>query len=105
MLTADRPVKVPRPLFIEEHGLHLLLDTEGVGVELSRTSYETGEWADFIEEAYQKGADAKARKRQEGETGKRKQEGLEMARGLVNWVDRWKAGVTAERAIVENELQ
>jgi len=84
-------VYVSRPLFIEEHGLRLLLDTEGVGVELSRTSYEVGEWADAVEEAWLKGKDKKANKRKEGETCKRKEEGRVMATQLVDWVDRRKA--------------
>lgn len=83
---------VPRPLFIEEHGLRLLLQHEGVGVELSRASYEGGEWAAAVEEAYLKGREAKARKRAEGETGKRAREGKEMAEGLVSWIKRWKTG-------------
>lgn len=74
---------VPRPLFIEEFGLRLLLNQEGVGVELSRSSYESGEWAAAIEEAWQNGKERKARKREEGETGKRKAEGREMAKGIV----------------------
>ncbi|KAH9928700.1 uncharacterized protein B0H18DRAFT_246196 [Fomitopsis serialis] len=88
-------VYVPRPLFIEEHGLRLLLESEGVGVELSRSYYEKGEWADAVQEAYVRGRDAKAKKRQEGETGKRRKEGREMARGLLDWLDRWKAGTRA----------
>ena len=79
-----------RPLFIEEHGLRLLLDKDGVGVELSRDSYEAGNWADAMESAYEKGKAAKALKRQEGETGKRAAEGKEMATYLVDWVERWK---------------
>lgn len=81
---------VPRPLFIEEHGLRLYLEREGVGVELSRTQYEVGEWADAIEAAWQRGREAKARKRQEGETGRRNEEGREMAQYVVDWVGRWK---------------
>ncbi|RPD68439.1 hypothetical protein L226DRAFT_540699 [Lentinus tigrinus ALCF2SS1-7] len=89
-------VYVPRPLFIEEHGLRLYLEQEGVGVELSRTQYEMGEWADAVEEAYRKGLEAKARKRQVGETGKRAEEGREMAQYVVDWVGRWQAGVAAQ---------
>ena len=63
-----------------------------MGVELSRTSYESGEWAGAVEEAYLKGKGAKAQKRAEGETGRRAAEGKEMAEGLVAWVDRWKEG-------------
>ncbi|KAH9944850.1 hypothetical protein B0H21DRAFT_791976 [Amylocystis lapponica] len=83
-------VYVPRPLFVEEHGLRLLLDCEGVGVELSRTSYEVGEWAGAVNEAWAKGRDAKRLKRREGETGKRTKEGRAMAQDVVNWVRRWQ---------------
>lgn len=86
---------MPRPLFIEEHGLRLLLESEGVGVELSRSYYEKGEWAGAVQEAYMRGKDVKAKKRKEGETGKRREEGREMARGLLDWLDRWKAGTRA----------
>ena len=81
---------VPRPLFIEEYGLRLLLDQEGVGVELSRSAYETGEWASAIQEAFEKGKEAKARKRFEGETGKRKEEGRQLARQVIEWVEEWQ---------------
>ena len=81
---------VSRPLFIEEHGLRLLLEKDGVGVELSRASYEAGEWADTVQEAYSRGKNAKARKRQAGETGKRAVEGREMATILINWINEWK---------------
>ncbi|KAI5823206.1 hypothetical protein K523DRAFT_344632 [Schizophyllum commune Tattone D] len=56
-------VYVSRPLFIEEHGLRLLLDEEGTGVELSRAAYEQGDWAGAVEEAYTRGAASKALKR------------------------------------------
>ncbi|KAI5892887.1 uncharacterized protein SCHCODRAFT_02668278 [Schizophyllum commune H4-8] len=56
-------VYVSRPLFIEEHGLRLLLDEEGTGVELARAAYEQGDWAGAVEEAYQRGAPSKALKR------------------------------------------
>ena len=97
---------VPRPLFIEEHGLRLLLESEGVGVELSRGCYERGEWADAVQEAYMRGMQAKAKKRQEGETGKRREEGRKMAEGLIDWLDRWKAGVRAmqSREIAQGKL-
>lgn len=84
-------VYVPRPLFIEEHGLRMLLEHEGVGVELSRAAYESGEWAHAVEQAYRLGRDRKQRKRLEGETGTRAREGREMAEALVRWVERWKA--------------
>lgn len=46
---------VPRPLFVEEHGLRLLLEEEGTGVELSRHEYESGQWAKKVEQAYLQG--------------------------------------------------
>lgn len=95
---ADAVPPVPRPLFIEEHGLRLLLEKEGVGVELSRTSYESGEWAEAVEQAYSKGKEAKARKRREGETGKRASEGKMMAETLVDWVKCWKDPMAAAAA-------
>ncbi|THH29917.1 hypothetical protein EUX98_g4266 [Antrodiella citrinella] len=89
-------VYVPRPLFIEEFGLRLLLQQEGVGVELSRASYESGEWASAIEEAWQKGRARKAEKREEGETGKRREEGRVMAETIVQWIEEWKKAQVAE---------
>ncbi|KAF9466587.1 transmembrane amino acid transporter protein-domain-containing protein [Collybia nuda] len=56
-------VYVSRPLFIEEHGLRHLLTKEGVGVELLRQSYEAGDWADVVEEAWARGRDSKRKKR------------------------------------------
>ncbi|KAI1796995.1 hypothetical protein LXA43DRAFT_911338 [Ganoderma leucocontextum] len=86
-------VYVPRPLFVEEHGLRAFLEREGVGVRMERERYERGEWAGCVEEAYLKGREGKERKRREGETGRRAEEGREMARYLVEWVGRWQAGV------------
>lgn len=92
-------VYVPRPLFIEEHGLRLFLSSAGVGRELARAQYEQGEWADAVDAAWQAGRAKKAAKRRAGETGIRKKEGAEMARGVVEWVARWKEGV-AKNAVV-----
>ncbi len=87
------PPSVSRPLFIEEYGLRLLLEQEGVGVELSRQSYEEGDWAKAIEEAWAKGKDAKWRKREEGALGigirKREADGMHLAGGIVSWVNEW----------------
>lgn len=81
-------------MFIEEHGLRLLLDREGVGLELSRHSYEAGEWAAAVEEAWLRGKDHKAMKRSEmakGDTIDRRQvEGQEMAATAVAWVRMWQ---------------
>ncbi|KAI0683175.1 hypothetical protein BC835DRAFT_1296774, partial [Cytidiella melzeri] len=79
-------VYVPRPLFIEEHELRLLLDKEGVGVELSRSTYKVGNWAAAVQEAYDKGKTRKVEKSREGETGRVAAAGKKMAAELVNWV-------------------
>ncbi|KAI0822506.1 hypothetical protein BC628DRAFT_663676 [Trametes gibbosa] len=92
-------VYVPRPLFIEEHGLRLFLSHAGVGVELARAQYEQGEWADAVEAAWRAGRDAKTAKRRKGETGQRREEGAGMAREVLEWVWRWKAGVAAGGAV------
>ena len=83
-------VYVPRPLFIEERGLRLFLEREGVSVELSRDAYEAGDWAAAIQEAFDKGKDRKGAKRREGETGQLAAAGMEMAAGLASWVEAWK---------------
>lgn len=99
---------VSRPLFIEEHGLRMYLDQEGVGVELSRAGYENGEWARSVEEAYCKGWEMKQLKRKKGfefcrqlkqldkegadgsdekRLSERERQGREMARDVIEWVD------------------
>ncbi|KAG6919206.1 hypothetical protein DXG01_008504 [Tephrocybe rancida] len=86
-------VYVSRPLFIEEHGLRLLLDREGVGIELSRQSYEAGDWAVAVEEAYVRGREAKETKRANAQAGigmdDKRKEGLNMARKVVAWTHDW----------------
>ena len=111
-LSIERPFfVVSRPLFIEEHGLRMYLDQEGVGVELSRASYEGGEWAKSIQEAYCKGREMKETKRkkeyefcmllkqldQEGvesdddrRLSERERQGRDMARDVVEWVENVK---------------
>ncbi|KAF9648007.1 hypothetical protein BDM02DRAFT_3169160 [Thelephora ganbajun] len=83
-------VYVSRPLFIEEHGLRLLLERDGVGVELSRDDYEGGNWATAVERAWNNGSEAKRLKRLEGETGKRQEQVKEMGRRVVDWIVDWK---------------
>ena len=81
---------VSRPLFIEEHGLRLLLDHDGVGVELSRQSYEAGDWGSAVSEALSKGAEMKAKKRWDMEhgirVGKREEEGKRLATEVLGWM-------------------
>ncbi|KAF7966038.1 hypothetical protein HWV62_40441 [Athelia sp. TMB] len=86
-------VYVSRPLFIEEHGLKLLLTRSGVGVELARADYEAGEWAAAVDSAYQQGRALKAARSRVGAAGaeRRKAEGRAMAEGVVGWVGRWWA--------------
>ncbi|KAG5637484.1 hypothetical protein H0H81_004407 [Sphagnurus paluster] len=76
-----------------EHGLRLLLDRDGLGVELSRQSYEAGEWVAAVEEAWARGKASKARKRADAALGigmdKRKEEGAGMAREVVSWTQDW----------------
>ncbi|KAF9509805.1 hypothetical protein BS47DRAFT_129062 [Hydnum rufescens UP504] len=62
-------VYVPRPAIIEELGLKLLLEEQGVGVEFSREKYEDGDWGSAVEEAWTKGAEMKERRRREGNQG------------------------------------
>ncbi|KAJ7249236.1 hypothetical protein B0H12DRAFT_1019732 [Mycena haematopus] len=86
-------VYVSRPLFIEEHGLRRLLDHDGVGVELSRESYEAGDWAGAIETAWQKGKQAKEFKRKDGAAGlgskTQEEEGRKLATMIVQWAEKW----------------
>ncbi|KAL5525717.1 hypothetical protein ACEPAG_7054 [Sanghuangporus baumii] len=90
-------VYVPRPLFVEEHGLRRLLQDEGTGVELSREKYESGEWADAIQKTWLTGRELKARKRVIGDDGTRKKQGMEMAEDLMEWVKNWKAAELSQR--------
>ncbi|KXN91654.1 L-arabinokinase [Leucoagaricus sp. SymC.cos] len=108
-------VYVSRPLFIEEHGLRMYLGQEGVGIELSRAGYEGGEWARSVEEAYCKGWEMKETKRRkefdfcmkmkkldeegvdpkdERRLSERERQGREMARDVVEWVDRVREQMT-----------
>ncbi|KLO17436.1 hypothetical protein SCHPADRAFT_821499 [Schizopora paradoxa] len=82
-------VYVPRPLFIEEHGLRRLLNEAGVGVQLSREQYEAGDWAESVQEAWKMGEIAKTRKREVGDSGERRKEGERMAAQLLEWIGRW----------------
>ncbi|KAG7089308.1 hypothetical protein E1B28_011004 [Marasmius oreades] len=114
-------VFVPRPLFIEEHGLKLLLQESGVpDVELTREEYEKGDWAAKVYEAWTKGKEGKRQKRVEEGSGasvdvldgesstksgvldvtvpgmigiqRRQREGTELAMRIVQWVDECWSG-------------
>lgn len=77
---------VSRPLFIEEHGLRLLLSQEGVGEELSRAAYEAGDWASAVLSAYENGRMAKERLRVHGWSDVRQKAGGKMAEDVMQWV-------------------
>jgi len=84
---------VSRPLFVEEHGLRLLLDKEGVGMELSRKSYEAGEWSHAVAQAYAKGRLMKETKRSNMSAGidvdKREKEVNQLAKDVIGWFKDW----------------
>jgi hypothetical protein len=82
---------VSRPLFVEEHGLRLLLEREGVGVEMSREAYEAGEWASAVSEAWRTGAKRKLERRAGEHAPDRRAQGLKMARDVTTWVNEWVA--------------
>ena len=80
---------VSRPLFVEEHGLRLLLEREGVGVEMTRDAYEAGEWACTVSEAWNAGGQRKLERRAGKHAPDRHAQGLQMARDMVTWVNEW----------------
>ncbi|KAH8987123.1 hypothetical protein EDB86DRAFT_2952111 [Lactarius hatsudake] len=82
-------VYVSRPLFVEEHGLRLLLDREGVGVEMTRDAYESGEWAGAVSDAWHAGAHRKLERREGMHAPDRHAQGLQMARDVATWVNEW----------------
>lgn len=79
---------VPRPAILEEMGLKLLLDQSGVGIEISREKYESGDWADLVEEAWEKGRKAKEERRVLGVEGRerRMREAGIFAGDVVKWI-------------------
>lgn len=46
---------VPRPLFVEEWGLKRLMEQRGTVVEMDRTTFEQGNWANHILQAHEEG--------------------------------------------------
>jgi hypothetical protein len=73
---------------VEEHGLRLFLEAEGTGVELSRSEYESGEWARKVAEAYLKG-----KKRQRAKDGNaNEQEVKDLAGWVVETIKQCKKG-------------
>ncbi|CAE6443821.1 unnamed protein product [Rhizoctonia solani] len=84
-------VYVPRALFVEEHGLRMLMEMDGTGVELPRERYEAGDWASAIEEAWALGAEKKLARRLLGARGdaRRRRQGQEMAREFEAWLGLW----------------
>jgi hypothetical protein len=82
---------VSRPLFVEENGLRLLLEREGVGVEMSRDAYEAGEWTSAVSDAWRAGAKRKLERRAGKHGPDRRAQGLKMARDVITWVNEWVA--------------
>ncbi|KAH8117962.1 hypothetical protein DFH11DRAFT_1839473 [Phellopilus nigrolimitatus] len=83
-VSASTPlVFVPRPLFVEEHGLRRLLHEEGTGIELEQMRYESGDWADYVRHAWETGREKKNRRRARGaeEDEERRKDGKKMAHG------------------------
>lgn len=64
-----------------------------MGIELSRQSYEAGDWADVVKEAWIRGKDAKAKKRVDMAAGigidQREIEGRGMAKTVIDWTSDW----------------
>ncbi|KAJ1308054.1 hypothetical protein OPQ81_002121 [Rhizoctonia solani] len=91
-------VYVPRALFVEEHGLRMLMETAGTGVELPRERYEAGDWASAIEEAWTRGGEKKLARRLLGARGdaRRRRQVDEMAREFEAWLSLWTNPTTTE---------
>ena len=79
---------MPRPAICEEMGLKLLLEQSGVGVQISRERYESGDWANLVEEAWTKGQTAKENRRNLGTAGvdQRMKEMRQFASILSDWL-------------------
>ena len=96
---------VSRPLFVEEHGLRLLLEREGVGVEMTRDAYEAGEWACAVSEAWRAGAQRKLERRAGKHAPDRCAQGLQMARDMVTWVTEWAAASNSTKHTLDLEVR
>ncbi|KAI9472261.1 MAG: hypothetical protein EXX96DRAFT_350692 [Benjaminiella poitrasii] len=79
-------VYVPRPQFIEEHGLLKLMTDQGSAVELSREDFEGGNWAQALERASRMSGTCK------DPLSKVPHNGGEIAAQSIEWfVTEWKA--------------
>ncbi len=76
---------------MEEHGLRLLLEREGVGVEMSQDAYEAGEWARAVSDAWRTGAKRKLERRAGKHAPDRHAQGMKMAKDVITWVNEWAA--------------
>lgn len=78
-------------MFVEEHGLRLLMETSGTGLELPREQYEAGNWASAIEQAWEMGAEKKAARRLLGVRGdiRRRRQVEEMGKEFERWLGAW----------------
>lgn len=69
----------------------MLLDREGVGIELSRQSYEAGDWSSAVEDAWTQCKALKKRKRSGIDVEKREREGRDLAETVVQWIKNRKS--------------
>ncbi|KZW02889.1 hypothetical protein EXIGLDRAFT_664914 [Exidia glandulosa HHB12029] len=79
-------VFVPRPLFLEEAGLRILIQTRGVGLEMTREQYESGDWATLVQQAWELGREKKAAKIQRGVDTQRQKELRTLAGQVLEWI-------------------
>ena len=88
-------VYVPRPLFIEEHGLRALMrrhePSKGTAVQLARDAFERGHWAQAVRRAYDRGKAKKDVRRKLGWAGLDGEgdEGARIASILEDFATRW----------------
>lgn len=77
---------MPRPLFLEEAGLRILIQTRGVGLEMTREQYESGEWAQLVQQAWESGREAKTAKVKRGIDVERQQSLRKLAGQVLDWI-------------------
>jgi len=92
--TATAMVYVPRPLFIEEHGLRRLMEREGAALALQRNDFEAGRWAVHVLEAWERGGPAKEEARRRGrEEGQLLASGAGAAEVIRDEIEKFLAGL------------
>ena len=67
-----------------------MLEESGVGVELTRSAYEAGEWAGAVREAWLRGKARKAQQRAYfGPGGTKRRPVSNVPNQVVEWVEEW----------------